>query len=92
MADYFVHESSYVDNGAQIGKNTRIWHFSHIMKGAIVGDHCTIGQNVNIDGEAILGRKVKVTGTPTVFVNGRRLRKPSMDNFHKVIGEQLESE
>ena len=45
---YFVHESSYIDEGSCIGKDTKIWHFSHIQSGAIIGDKCTIGQNVNI--------------------------------------------
>jgi UDP-2-acetamido-3-amino-2,3-dideoxy-glucuronate N-acetyltransferase len=46
MTDYFVHESSYVDEGAVIGAGTRIWHFCHIMPGAVIGERCNLGQNV----------------------------------------------
>src|SRR5213594_3197921 len=45
---YFAHESSHVDNGAEVGAGTKIWHFSHIMKGARIGERCIIGQNVNV--------------------------------------------
>ena len=44
--NYFVHESSYVDEPCQIGKGTKIWHFSHIMKNSVIGENCNIGQNV----------------------------------------------
>ena len=44
--DYFVHESSYVDEGAVIGKGTKVWHFSHVMPGAVIGERCNLGQNV----------------------------------------------
>ena len=46
MADFFVHESSYVDDGAQIGRGTKIWHFCHVMPGAVIGERCNLGQNV----------------------------------------------
>src|SRR6266705_3575703 len=46
MAEYFVHESSYVDEGARIGKGTKIWHFCHVMPGAVIGERCNLGQNV----------------------------------------------
>ncbi len=46
---YFVHESAYVDDGAEIGAGTKIWHFSHVMNGARIGERCVIGQNVNVD-------------------------------------------
>jgi NDP-sugar pyrophosphorylase family protein len=46
MTDYFVHESSYVDEGAEIGAGTRIWHFCHVMPGAVIGERCNLGQNV----------------------------------------------
>ena len=50
MGDYFKHESAYVDEGAEIGAGTKIWHFSHVMKGARIGERCVFGQNVNVDG------------------------------------------
>ena len=46
--DYFCHESSFIDEDAIIGKDTKIWHFSHIQSGAVIGDLCSLGQNVNI--------------------------------------------
>lgn len=46
MSDFFVHESSYVDDGAEIGAGTKIWHFCHVMSGAKIGERCNIGQNV----------------------------------------------
>ena len=45
-SDYFVHESSYVDEGALIGTGTKIWHFCHVMPGAVIGERCNLGQNV----------------------------------------------
>src|SRR5260370_26422366 len=57
---YFVHESAYADEGAQIGAGTKIWHFSHVMKGARIGERCVIGQNVTVDGGTIIGHNVKI--------------------------------
>lgn len=64
---YFVHESAYVDEGAEIGSGTKIWHFSHIMKGARIGQGCVIGQNVNIDSGAIIGNNVKIQNNVSVY-------------------------
>ena len=47
MSDYFVHESSYIDDDVKIGKGTKIWHFSHIQSGSEIGENCSFGQNVN---------------------------------------------
>jgi UDP-2-acetamido-3-amino-2,3-dideoxy-glucuronate N-acetyltransferase len=47
-AQYFVHQSSYIDEGCEIGAGTSIWHFSHVMTGAKIGRGCNIGQNVVI--------------------------------------------
>lgn len=67
MANYFVHESSYVDEGAQIGPQTKIWHFSHIMSGAVIGAGCNIGQNVLIAGEVRIGNNVKIQNNVSVY-------------------------
>ena len=67
MSDYYVHESSYVDEGAQVGKGTKIWHFSHIMGGAVIGKKSTIGQNVNVGGEAVIGDGVKIQNNVSVY-------------------------
>jgi UDP-2-acetamido-3-amino-2,3-dideoxy-glucuronate N-acetyltransferase len=64
---YFVHESSYVDEPVSIGKGTKIWHFSHIMKGATIGEACKIGQNVVIGSTAILGNNVKVQNNVSIY-------------------------
>ncbi len=66
---YFVHESSYVDDGAVIGEGTKIWHFSHIMPGAVIGKGCSIGQNVNIGSKAVLGDNVKVQNNVSIYDN-----------------------
>ena len=50
MPDYFVHESSYVDDGAVIGAGTKIWHFCHVLPGAVIGERCNLGQNVVVMG------------------------------------------
>jgi UDP-2-acetamido-3-amino-2,3-dideoxy-glucuronate N-acetyltransferase len=64
---YFVHESAYADEGAQIGGGTKIWHFSHVMKGARIGERCVIGQNVNVDGGTIIGNNVKIQNNVSVY-------------------------
>jgi UDP-2-acetamido-3-amino-2,3-dideoxy-glucuronate N-acetyltransferase len=64
---YFVHESAYVDDGAEVGAGTKIWHFSHVMKNARVGQRCVIGQNVNVDGGSIIGNNVKIQNNVSVY-------------------------
>jgi len=67
MMDYFVHESSYVDEGAEIGKGTKIWHFSHILSGAKVGGYCNLGQNVSVAGGTVIGNHVKVQNNVSIY-------------------------
>ena len=64
---YFVHESSYVDDGCEIGEGTKIWHFSHIMNGCRIGERCNIGQNVVISPGVILGDGVKIQNNVSVY-------------------------
>ena len=64
---YFVHESAYVDDGAQVGAGTKVWHFSHVIKGARIGERCVIGQNVNVDGGAVIGNNVKIQNNVSVY-------------------------
>jgi UDP-2-acetamido-3-amino-2,3-dideoxy-glucuronate N-acetyltransferase len=64
---FFVHNSAYVDQGAQIGVGTKIWHFSHVMKGARIGEGCVLGQNVNVDGGALIGSNVKIQNNVSVY-------------------------
>lgn len=65
--EYFVHESSYVDEGCKIGKGTKIWHFSHIMEGSVIGNNCNIGQNVVISPYVELGNNVKIQNNVSVY-------------------------
>ena len=67
MKEYFVHESSYADEGCIIGKGTKIWHFSHIMAGAAIGEKCSIGQNVNIGSKAIIGNSCKIQNNVSIY-------------------------
>lgn len=67
MADYFVHESSYVDEGAQIGDGTRIWHFSHVMPGAVIGERCNLGQNVVVMPGTRIGNNVKIQNNVSIY-------------------------
>lgn len=66
-ADYFVHESAYVDKGAQIGEGTKIWHFVHIMAGAKIGRKCIFGQNVMVAGGVSIGSNVKVQNNVAIY-------------------------
>ena len=65
--EYFVHESSYVDEKVDIGKGTKIWHFSHIQQGSKIGDNCSIGQNVNIANNVKIGNHVKIQNNVSVY-------------------------
>lgn len=65
--NYFVHESSYVDEGCIIGKGTKIWHFCHIMKDSVVGENCNLGQNVVISPGCIIGNNVKLQNNVSVY-------------------------
>src|SRR6266536_715817 len=67
MADFFVHESSYVDDGAQIGRGTKIWHFSHVMPGAVIGDRCNLGQNVVVMPGTRIGNNVKIQNNVSIY-------------------------
>ncbi len=64
---YFVHESAYVDEGAEVGEGTKIWHFTHVMKGAKIGKRCILGQNVNVDGGTVMGNNVKIQNNVSVY-------------------------
>lgn len=64
---YFKHESSYVDDGAEIGEGTKIWHFCHVMSGAKIGSNCSLGQNVNVGGRAVIGNGVKIQNNVSVY-------------------------
>ncbi len=65
--EYFAHETAVIDEGARIGKGTKIWHFSHIMSQCIIGENCNIGQNVVVSPEVVLGKNVKVQNNVSLF-------------------------
>lgn len=67
MSDYFVHESSYIDDNVEIGKGTRIWHFCHIQQGAVIGENCSLGQNVNVSKNVRIGKGVKIQNNVSVY-------------------------
>ncbi len=64
---YFSHETAVIDDACQIGKGTKIWHFSHIMPNCSIGENCNIGQNVVISPEVILGKNVKVQNNVSIY-------------------------
>ncbi len=67
MTDYFAHETAILDEGCQIGKNSKIWHFSHLMPECTLGKNCNIGQNVMIANQVTLGNNVKVQNNVSIY-------------------------
>ena len=67
MPDYFVHESSFIDEGAQIGEGTKVWHFCHVMPGAKIGEHCSLGQNVVVMSNVRIGNRVKIQNNVSLY-------------------------
>ncbi|MBT3751724.1 MAG: N-acetyltransferase [Bacteroidetes bacterium] len=65
--DYFAHETAIIDEGCQIGKGTKIWHFTHIMSGCIIGENCNFGQNVVVSPAVVLGNNVKVQNNVSIY-------------------------
>lgn len=65
--DFFAHETAVIDEGCTIGRGTKIWHFSHIMKDAVIGQRCNIGQNVVISPLVKLGNNVKVQNNVSIY-------------------------
>lgn len=67
MANHFVHDSAFVDKGATIGNDTKIWHFSHVMGGAQIGDACSLGQNVFVANQVKIGNGVKIQNNVSIY-------------------------
>ncbi len=65
--NFFSHESTFVEDNCKIGKGTKIWHFSHVMEGATIGDNCNLGQNVVVSSKVILGNNVKVQNNVSIY-------------------------
>ena len=64
---YFVHESSFVDDRCAIGEGTKIWHFSHVQTGVVIGKNCSLGQNVNVANNVIIGSYVKIQNNVSIY-------------------------
>ncbi|HEY0059352.1 MAG TPA: acyltransferase [Flavisolibacter sp.] len=67
MSIVFIHPSTVVDVGARLGAGTKVWHFSHLMAGAVVGSNCIIGQNVFIDNNVVIGNGVKIQNNVSIY-------------------------
>ena len=65
--EFFAHETAVIDEGCVIGRGTRIWHFTHIMKDAVIGERCNLGQNVVVSPGVILGNNVKVQNNVSIY-------------------------
>jgi UDP-2-acetamido-3-amino-2,3-dideoxy-glucuronate N-acetyltransferase len=63
----FVHESAYVDEGVAVGAGTKVWHFCHLVAGAVVGERCSLGQNVVVMGGTRIGNNVKIQNNVSVY-------------------------
>ena len=67
MSDYFVHETSIVDDNVSIGTGTKIWHFCHVQSGAVIGENCSLGQNVNISNNVRVGNGCKMQNNVSLY-------------------------
>ena len=67
MKNYFVHETSFVDDDVEIGEGTKIWHFCHVQSGARIGKNCSFGQNVNVSNNVTVGNGVKVQNNVSLY-------------------------
>lgn len=67
MEDFFAHETAVIDEGVEIGSGTKIWHFSHIMSGSVIGEGCNLGQNVVVSPDVTLGKNVKVQNNVSIY-------------------------
>jgi len=65
--NYFAHETAVIDEGCEIGKGTKIWHFSHVMQNAVIGEGCNLGQNVVVSPNVVLGNNVKVQNNVSIY-------------------------
>ena len=65
--NFFAHPSSIIDEGCQIGEGTKVWHFSHLMGGCVIGENCILGQNVFVGNKVVLGNNVKVQNNVSVY-------------------------
>ncbi len=64
---YFCHSSSFIDENVKIGEDTKIWHYSHVQSGVVIGKQCSLGQNVNIGNNVKIGNYVKIQNNVSVY-------------------------
>ena len=64
---FFAHETAVIDAGCKIGKDTKIWHFTHVMPDCVIGEHCNLGQNVVVMPGVVLGNNVKVQNNVSIY-------------------------
>ena len=64
---YFVHPTAVIDENVKSGKNSKIWHFSHLQKNSQIGENCTLGQNVNISKNVVIGNNVKIQNNVSIY-------------------------
>ncbi len=67
MSNFFVHESSFIDDNVKIGDKTKIWHFSHIQSSVKIGEKCILGQNVNVGNNVIIGNHCKIQNNVSIY-------------------------
>ncbi len=67
MTQPYIHPTAVIDQGAQVGSHTRVWHFSHLMPGAVIGERCILGQNVFVDNNTRIGNGVKIQNNVSVY-------------------------
>lgn len=67
--DYYVHPTALIDDGAVVGKGSRIWHWVHVSANAVIGLHCSLGQNVFVDNKVVIGNNVKIQNNVSVYDN-----------------------
>jgi UDP-2-acetamido-3-amino-2,3-dideoxy-glucuronate N-acetyltransferase len=67
MDNYYKHETAIVDDGASIGKETKIWHWVHVSSGAVIGERCSLGQNVYVGNDVVVGNNVKIQNNVSVY-------------------------
>ena len=67
MSDFFVHETSFIDDDVTIGAGTKIWHFCHVQSGAVIGENCSLGQNVNVSNNVRVGNGCKMQNNVSLY-------------------------
>ena len=71
--DVYIHPTAVVDEGAKIGKGTKVWHFVHVMPGSVIGENCILGQNVLVCPDVVLGNNVKIQNNGNSVIHRRNL-------------------